>query len=829
MKKYVAIALAVLFAVLSFSCSRKSSCEPLLTAGGRDVFLKTENGLSVEGGGIGGRLRISNPYYESLEITVYSENGRSATLSAKNGEKASARSIGGSLAAISVKTDAKEHSYALSQKGLEALLASDAESIAIINNINNEGNLSISRPVSINSRADLTVKGTIFYSTAEEGTLTLSGNISADSFTASAPDSDIFVPENLISNPELYISARSLNGEPLPDRQRKADSIEALTELCSLPDYFDHEGETILLSNVEFTEKFVIPFPCRLKIGEGVALNGNLAIETEDEGEIYLFGDFDYTKVEINAPACNINWDSPCALDKAAKCFNAKSLNGFELKNYTLGGSSSASIISATMKKKDNLCSADIHWKQTKNVLVASFDGVVAPSALKNAKINFEIENGSIKVDDACRSEDGGIDLLSPLGCYVTITDNDGNARKYKIETHISTKLPVVVINTENNSEITDKENYINADLAVESDFSDGLPSTEKSSILIRGRGNSTWKWYDKKPYKIKFNRDVSLLGLCKGKDWVLLANYNDKALMRNYVALEAAKALDNMDCYATQYPVDVFLNGEYLGVYSLGEQIETGDERINLQENASSAGTGFLLEIGGSEDLNSETSFTTQFMSRVEIVEPSSALDFSIYKQYLQKYFDLADGAVSVKNGYDKFIDVDSLIDWFIITEISFNSDGAMRRSVFMTKQPGEKIKMGPVWDYDIAFGNSNTDFLNYEAWCCLATEYNYVYNNWMCILMEDEAFVERLRTRYNEIKDELYDCFMDSIDYAEEHIAPSADANFEKWDILPYQVGLEPYFVTEYDTYEKQVQFLRDFIKMRMDWIDLQLNGEE
>jgi spore coat protein CotH len=309
----------------------------------------------------------------------------------------------------------------------------------------------------------------------------------------------------------------------------------------------------------------------------------------------------------------------------------------------------------------------------------------------------------------------------------------------------------------------------------------------------------------------------------------VLLANYADNSLIRNYVALESAKVLDNMDCYASQYPVDLFINGEYMGVYSLGEQIEVGSSRVELHSNAKSVDTGFFLEIGGTHESDGENSFSTRYMQYIKVLNPKGTSFTEKHKTYIENYFSLADEAVRKTNGYEDFIDIDSLIDWLILTELSFNSDGAMRRSVYMKKDHGGKIEMGPVWDFDIAYGNSETDYENYNAWCCLATDHNYVYENWICALMEDEEFVELLRNRWNEIKNKLYQASMNAFDNGSAMVAPSAAANFEKWNTLGNKVTLQPEFMEQYDTYEKQTEYLKSFIENRFNWIDKQLNGEK
>ena len=340
---------------------------------------------------------------------------------------------------------------------------------------------------------------------------------------------------------------------------------------------------------------------------------------------------------------------------------------------------------------------------------------------------------------------------------------------------------------------------------------------------------NSTWAWSNKTPYKVKYSTDVSLLGMKAGKEWVLLANYTDKSLIRNTVALEAAKSLDNIECYATQYPVDVFFGGEYVGVYTLGEQIEVDEERVSLIGDATDVDTGFFLEVGGTADVESLALFSTRYLVGVEILEPNEDALTDKHKTYIKNYVGLADEAVRTLKGYEDYIDVDALIDWFILTEISFNSDGAMRRSVFIKKDHAGKLEVCSVWDYDIAFGNAVMDYNNYEAWCCLATDKGYVVRNWMCSLMEDEEFVRRLRERWIEVREPLREAYMTAIDESVSRIGISADANFKVWDIMDRQVAVQPPHMLEYDTYEKQVEYLRNFINDRMDWIDSQLCSEE
>ena len=192
----------------------------------------------------------------------------------------------------------------------------------------------------------------------------------------------------------------------------------------------------------------------------------------------------------------------------------------------------------------------------------------------------------------------------------------------------------------------------------------------------------------------------------------------------------------------------------------------------------------------------------------------------------YIQNYIAMTDQAVENLQDYDIYIDVPSLIDWFILTELSYNADSCFRRSVFLTKSAGDKLHLSQVWDFDLAFGNNVADLEAYEEWACLATDNGYVRYNWMCRLMEDEAFVKQLRQRWNTVKDALLEAAMTAVDEGYRLTAPSADDNFTKWNILYSQVGMEPYNIVQRTTHASQVEFLREFIQQRWNWMDETLN---
>ncbi|MBQ7836694.1 MAG: CotH kinase family protein [Clostridia bacterium] len=823
--KEICFILAVVMVMLSvFSCARAAPERSSVYSGRHAVIENGEDGFSVYTSSLSGKLCIYNTEFNSFSVVLYSDNGRSVSLDNTYANRMKeADGIGGTLCAAVIEVDGVRKAYALTCAGLDALLASAEAEIIIPRHLDYEGDIIIPRPVKLSGSLSA---GNIYCISDKEGELTFEGDISCSLFASSAPMIHITVPDSIVpENTDLYICAASLNGvEASPDK-RIADNLKELDILLSRPVYYIPEAETIVLSEMEIDEKVTVDFPCSIDASTAV-FSEKLYFKTESFGTITVTGEVDQNDIEVDAPKCDLVLDNPCRLDIAAEYYNIRALNGYELSAYTLGGQCSDRILSAHLSSDGQLMTDSVRWSVEGNVLSATVDGVAAPSRLKNANVVFETLNGGkVTVEDVSKGQEDTVDLLCPLGTYVIVTDSEGNSSRYRLDIAVLSQLPVVVIETETGKNVETRFEYIKGTMAVESDYT-RLPSFEKTDIEIKGRGNSTWSWSEKTPYKVKYDRDVSLLGLESGKEWVLLANYNDKSLIRNYVALEAAKVLDNMDCYASQYPVDVFVCGEYMGVYTLGEQIEVGDGRVSIHSDATDVDTGYFLEVGGKAEFDGENTFSTEYMDCVEILEPSEGALTDKNKTYIVNYMKMADDAVRNLKGYEDYIDVDSLIDWYILTELSFNSDGAMRRSVFLIKDHGGKLRMGPVWDYDLAFGNNGCDYNNYSSWCCLATDYGYVAENWMCRLMEDEAFIERLRERWNEVKVPLRENILASIELASSAVAHSAAENFTRWDILSSAVGMQPAFMAEYDTYESQVQYLSEFVLERMNWIDSQLN---
>lgn len=528
--------------------------------------------------------------------------------------------------------------------------------------------------------------------------------------------------------------------------------------------------------------------------------------------------------IRYDTPNCNLTWQGKSSYsdeERVAEVMNVKSYNGVNLlEKYGMGGISWKKMVSFEMRVEDNPnLKAPLTWTIDGNTAYLALSYMADLNPLKNAVVSMVMVDGAVlnEVLDLTQKEQ-----------TVTTKDCDGDKRQYKIITEIiEYNLPVVYIEIEDGKEVTSKEEYLSATIRISTEnaaYGD-FPELSEREVLIRGRGHFTWR-FDKTPYKLRFETKTSVLVMNASKNWVLLANYVDRSLIQNYVAMEMGKVLSNISYHSSQYPVDVFVNGTYRGVYTLGEQLEAKEERIDLEESYEDPDTDYLLEIGGSDegDVLNRDYFHAGTLKFVAIKHPDSSQLTNEQLAYLKDYVSKADTAVRTLTNYEDYIDVDSLIDWVIIHELTYNLDCCFRRSCYLIKEKGGKLKMGPIWDFDLAFGS----YYRYtkDNFATVGSDGGYVGITWMNYLMKDDAFMEKFTARWNDVKEQLLDKAITSVDYMSELVKPSAEMNFEVWDILGKSVTSQPSSHKKYDTYEKMIGRLKDFINNRYKWLDEQLN---
>ncbi len=414
----------------------------------------------------------------------------------------------------------------------------------------------------------------------------------------------------------------------------------------------------------------------------------------------------------------------------------------------------------------------------------------------------------------------------------------DGTVRKYTVQMAFQVKknLPVITIKTKDGAQIRDKKTYIKGTVTISDP--DGLYWDTPELVLemtengIRGRGNTTWDM-PKKPYKLKFDDKVSIFGLPADKEWVLLANYADKTLLRNVVAMKLSEIV-GMKWTPAMLPVEVYLNNDYIGCYTFSEHKKVSKNRVNLNIATETDNTGDLVTGDYYLEIESRQDEKVCFLSDINHIpmmfsdpeEPTQA-----QQVYVKTYFRDAEIALNgsdftdPQKGWQKYIDIESFAKAFIVNELTKNIDGNMRKSSFITKERGKKLEMYHLWDYDLTIGNcdymasmSNGIATNGpEGWFIKTTSMDQGIN-WFIRLSQDPAFCAKVK----EIWNRSYPQFVDVIDFIDRQARLIDDAqtrNFQRWDILGTYVW--PNMVVT-GKYSSEVAYMKDFYAKRLEWLN-------
>ena len=367
--------------------------------------------------------------------------------------------------------------------------------------------------------------------------------------------------------------------------------------------------------------------------------------------------------------------------------------------------------------------------------------------------------------------------------------------------------IPRIVIETEYHREINDRETEIPAKLQI---WGKNVPESEIMELTIKGRGNSSWKDMPKKSYKIEFLSKTGLFGMPPNKDWALISNYADKSLIKNTISYQLSNLLE-MDYTPKNRFIELYLNSDYLGVYLLVETVKISKTRINVSPNT------YLVEFDKHIDKGDQT-IKTKGGTFFTIHAPKNATpsELSTLKNHLDSLEDILSSEHISDSTIAHFFDIDSYIKHYWVQEFSKNKDGAFLFSVYFTWAPGGKIKMGPVWDFDGAYGvNPILDAKPPSGWLIR----NYYWNK---ALFRNMHFNRQIQdywlsnNTYFHSTIELVDTYADSI-------ANAAQNNFKRWPIL--EEASNKLHLYPYATYTEAKDTLKQWIKARIKWIDINL----
>lgn len=378
------------------------------------------------------------------------------------------------------------------------------------------------------------------------------------------------------------------------------------------------------------------------------------------------------------------------------------------------------------------------------------------------------------------------------------------------------TNVPTLYIDTEGGASVKSKETYVKCTVR----YVDADSITIYDAANIRGRGNSTWG-FAKKPYRLKFDKKQRFLGpdRAKAKSWTLLANHADKSLIRNAVASFVGTFAGQPFTAAAQ-PVDLVLNGEYLGSYQISDQIDVRKKRVDIVEQPDTIyddtdiSGGYLLEADGLY-YQEPVYFVTDNGVGIAIKSPDDEVIQSSQKEYIQdvvQRFETAlysDDFADALKGYRQYVDSLTLASWYVASELTANPDCFW--STYMYKDQGDdKIYFGPLWDFDIAMNNCTRTGDVSERLMIDAGFGAGVLKPWAQRLWQDPWFVQLINRQWQSMAEQgVEQKVVEYIDSLAAVIDRSQALNFQKWSIKQ-RVWNE---LVLFSTYTEGITYLKDF----------------
>ena len=389
--------------------------------------------------------------------------------------------------------------------------------------------------------------------------------------------------------------------------------------------------------------------------------------------------------------------------------------------------------------------------------------------------------------------------------------------------------LPVMYITTENNKPITSKEDYLNATYYLDAMGISGYENigskAAPKNMEIRGRGNYSWTGFDKKPYRIKLADKQALLGMKKSKHFALLAHADDsqnqKGFLRNAVGFELSKML-GMTYTPDAKPLEVVLNGDYIGLYFLTETIRVDKDRVNIVEqedeetDASAITGGWLVEI---DNYNTDPHITITEGGDVYTMWVTYKTPEALSPQqeaYLTEQITMLDKLIYGDKNSDelwKYLDMDALAKFYIVQELTDNYE-SFHGSCYLHKDIGanEKWHFGPVWDFGSSFNRDKSQYMYQgDVW----------HNHWIPEICKFPAFMARVKEIWREFYANEYNKIYSFIDAHEAQIAGAAVKDKERWSQYHGSQSLSTYIDRTTEVLRKNAAWLNE------QWKDNNGNG--
>ena len=433
----------------------------------------------------------------------------------------------------------------------------------------------------------------------------------------------------------------------------------------------------------------------------------------------------------------------------------------------------------------------------------------------------------------------GGSDLYFQANLY-NLTDRQynlySNAFRYKRQCMLdSTDFPLVIINTDEFG-IPYKNIRRKAFMGI-IDNGPGtynLPADSfnvysgEISIEVRGQSSSQ---FPKRSYRfetiytvdtIETDTNVTLLGMPADDDWILFGPFHDKSQLRNKMINDLGRRLGS---YQTRSRFcELIMNGEYLGLYRLSETIKRNANRVNIARLREEEITG--IDVTGGYIMRLDKDNTND----VEVVYPKADRIQPEQTEYIYSFLDtcmsvlFSDDFTDPDIGFRKYMSDTSLVDNLVINELTKNADAYLYSTYFYKDRADRdnRIKFGPLWDYDLAFGNSSFQQAD------LTYGWQFDINTRLPVtrILQDVEFVEFFQNRWHELRQGMQhnDSLFALMDSMANYIQEPRERNYEVWPVISEYL-FHPNYISQ--TYEEEMQNIKNWLTDRIQWIDENINN--
>lgn len=392
------------------------------------------------------------------------------------------------------------------------------------------------------------------------------------------------------------------------------------------------------------------------------------------------------------------------------------------------------------------------------------------------------------------------------------------NKKNYSISVLGYNGLPVINIETKEEKEITSKTDYVNAIFDIVN-YNNGDNLTIQGQI--KGRGNATWVQYPKKPYKIKLSESKSLFEFAEEKDWVLLADYTDKSLLRTTYMSEISKAVGLRYTINCKH-VELYINKQYQGTYILTEQVEKTKNRINVEKD------GYIIE-DDTYYSHEPYYFTTLLDGRNYTFKYPDVSSKDEKASFIENYMNEFENSLKKLQenpenlDYYNYIDVPSFAKWYIVSELTGNLDPNLFYVLYSKR---DKLLMMPLWDSEWSLGlackgnpGNPYGWYFYDSHAPMQPNEEFWKNElYFKKLFLSPSFVKCVKEQWTLVKPGV----RDAISYLKEYrntIVDSQEDNFKKWPILNEYLGGT---LIVCGGWANEVNYIENWIDERILWFD-------